>query len=105
MNTVSYFDTTDIKGPDLDRYDSKARSQEAIILDFFRLNYGRYFSPYEVAKSCFTERTPITSVRRALTVLTKKGLLIRLNKQVHGEFDRPCHCWTLPIKNNQTRLF
>jgi hypothetical protein len=39
--------------------------------------------------------SPITSTRRALTVLTKKGYLCKTDKMVVGEYGIKCHCWRI----------
>tara|TARA_R110002020_G_scaffold443766_1_gene655058 strand:- start:42715 stop:42900 length:186 start_codon:yes stop_codon:yes gene_type:complete len=40
-------------------------------------------------------RSPITSIRRAITELTSKGKLTKLDRMKKGEYGKNCHCWQL----------
>jgi hypothetical protein len=79
--------------------EAKARGQEAEVLALFRFWGPRRLTPWEVQREMEQDghRMLITSVRRALTNLTQKGLLRR-----HDEDRRPGEAgalnatWSLP---------
>ena len=72
---MSYYNTTNEKGFDLQKSHEKARNQEEIIYSFF-LTYGKPLSPSQVLKKLNLE-CPITSVIRALTNLTNEDKIIK----------------------------
>lgn len=57
---------------------AKNKSQNEIILDFFIKHRGRGFTAWQVRH--IVEMPLITSVRRAMSTLTKAGLLIKLEE-------------------------
>jgi len=105
MSYPTYFDTTDERGATLDRYESKAKGQDEIILQFFRSHQGQYFSASQVWKACFGSNTPLTSIRRSITGLEKSGTLKKLSIKITGQYGRPEYVHTLPLKSQQLKLF
>ena len=111
----SYHNTTESSGQDLDKYESQAKSQDEIILQeityhdlaFYGTRYQKHgWTPSEVEQAIIRHHNkhwPITSIRRALSNLTKRGLLQKLDTQRNGPHNRPEHCWSLPA--GQQRLF
>ncbi len=95
MSGRVYFDTTSASAEDLREYNIKASSQTAIVYDYFKWNAGILISPSKVWESRFAENTPITSIRRSITVLTNYGLLTKTTVKTKGLFGRPENCWTL----------
>ena len=96
-----YHNTTDSNNPDLGTYENKARSQEELILDWF--NQGRAATPSMVCRIVFRNRVPLTSVRRALSNLTKQFKLEKSDIQREGQYGRPEYVWRLPL--GQRSLF
>lgn len=90
---MSYYNTTNEKGFDLQKSHEKARNQEEIIYSFF-LTHGKPLSPSQVLKKLNLE-CPITSVRRALTNLTNEDKIIKTDVKVVGLYGKKEHLWRL----------
>ena len=90
---MSYYNTTNEKGFDLQKSHEKARNQEEIIYSFF-LTYGKPLSPSQVLKKLNLE-CPITSVRSALTNLTNEDKIIKTDVKVVGLYGKKEHLWRL----------
>ena len=103
---MPYFNTTNESGTTLKNNVAKAKSQEKIILRFFNedknilegsefeKNIG--FSPSQFVGGLFSlYNMPITSIRRALTNLTKQGKLIKTNEKRIGMYGRSEYVWKL----------
>jgi hypothetical protein len=93
-----FHNTTKEDGQLLIEYEKKAMSQEQLILDFFRRWPEAMMTPFQVKK--FVDLisgsdVPITSIRRAMTDLTKAGKLIRTNRKTVEKYARPNYYWTL----------
>lgn len=93
--TANYFNTTRLKGNELNDSVKKATYQNDIIHDFYKSNRNTAHSPSEVWKLCFDETTPITSVRRSITSLTKSGILLKTEIQDTGIYGKPEYKWRL----------
>lgn len=95
----SYYNTTHSQGKDLFDFEAKAQSQEEKILAYFK----RVTAPSGIAPSWVHRKvfpcSPLTSVRRAMTNLTKQGLLEKTDKQVRGLWGRPEYLWRLRATN------
>jgi hypothetical protein len=99
----SYYNTLGKAGQDLYGSVKMAKNQEELILDFFKNNPGSLYTPPDVHDTIWppqvdTKRPPITSIRRAITSLTKKGELRKTAVRIMGPEGERNHCWTL----NQT---
>lgn len=88
-----FFNTTNLKGLDLKKREMRAGSQNKLILDYFKANASFLFTPFEIQKALNLDRTPITSIRRAMTTLTELGYLIRTDTMRNGDYNEPNHCW------------
>ena len=101
-----YYNTNRLSGDELGSAISAAQSQQDMILAHFRNHPFKKFAPHEVLNILFNERTPITSIRRAITNLEKDGHLIKTNHRIKGEYGAPVHTWRLSNGNNdQLKLF
>ena len=89
---MSYFNTTNESGTTLKNNVAKAKSQEEEILKHFE-NFVCGFNP-SLLHSAF-ESYPSTSIRRALTNLTKQGKLIKTNEKRIGMYGRSEYVWKL----------
>ena len=90
---MTYFNTTNESGATLKNNVAKAKSQEEEILNYFK---------FEIESTPFTILLdfdyPITSIRRALTNLTKQGKLIKTNEKRIGMYGRSEYVWKLNEK-------
>lgn len=97
-----YYDTANA-GKDKTQYKQRAAKQDERILQFL-INSGlddRCLGATEIWKAVFkNENVPITSVRRALNTLAKKGHVKKTNTFAIGDYGRPEHGWTL-VKRDQ----
>ena len=110
----SYHDTVTESGVNLDTYESKAKSQELLIMDFFNAHKGLYFGASQIWMQCFEKNTPITSVRRSLTNLSNDTdrhgnkvtpRLKHLDIKIKGLYGRSETVYTLPFSTKQTTIF
>lgn len=86
-----FFNTVKLEGSELTEANQKASCQEDVILQFF-ISSHRDYTPCEVARN-FPE-WPITSIRRAITNLTKRGKLIKTSEKRKGAYGVENFCWT-----------
>jgi len=82
-----------------------ARQEEAVLLVFARA--GRALSPSEVWQLTTSagHDWPLTSIRRAITNLTKSQRLQKLDEQRKGYYGRPEFLWRRPPPHQQGELF
>lgn len=92
---MSYYNTTNESGATLKNNVEKAKSQEEKLLEHF-YNFVWGFNP-SLLHSAF-ESYPITSIRRALTNLTKQGKLIKTYEKRIGMYGRSEYVWKLNEK-------
>lgn len=84
---MGYYNTTSEIGEKLKAYLSEAKSQEEAVLKLFqKFNHG---TASEVWKLYGVYSAPLTSIRRAITDLTKEGLLVRTEGKREGIYGRP----------------
>lgn len=88
---MNHYNTTNESGQTLIDFESKAKTQDDEVLKFIKSK--SIASPSFVWRSLYKERTPLTSVRRAMSNLTKKGLLIKTDIKQIGPYGRPEYCW------------
>lgn len=100
---MSYHNTTNESGITLKNNVAKAKSQEEEILEFFK--YVNYFNEFNSTPSELQmlnlklKKYPITSIRRALTNLTKQGKLIKTDEKRIGMYGRSEYVWKLNENN------
>jgi len=92
LDIFSYHNTNHLHGAALHEADKAAKGQEANILAFFRARPGMYLTP-EDASAALSARTPLTSVRRAISNLTDKGLLRKTTAMRKGKYGKAIHHW------------
>ncbi len=94
----SFHNTINLTGEELTKVNARAAKQEDLILSIFKANPDRNLSPTQI-HSIFQLRyqlhSPITSIRRGLTNLTKDEKLIKTEVKVKGNYGLDEHCWTL----------
>jgi hypothetical protein len=86
MNRQSYFDTTRLEFEKLLEAIDAAERQDDKVLLFFSSNYHRAFSPSDVWAILASKlnRAPLTSVRRSISNLTRRGALVKLERKKDG---------------------
>lgn len=95
----SFFNTTH-ETEKLPEYNQKAQSQNERVLKILT-EAKTHLTPFEIFarySAYYKSKTPITSIRRSLTVLTKKEKLEKLDIKKNGNYGRSNYQWR--IKNN-----
>ncbi len=100
-----YHDSTNIIGPAIDRYKYIALSQDQQVLKFMRSCPGFTFSAEDVHNVLFGPNVPLTSTRRAMSNLTRDGLIVKTADQVIGQYGRPVCKWIAVMNPKQLKLF
>jgi hypothetical protein len=105
----SYYNTNKLSYSNFLEAIRKAKSQQEKILIYFKSLPGRRLAPHQVKTALFSEKTPITSVRRAITNLEQDGLLIKTDRMIEGDLGARVHTWILsdsdPAAGEQINLF
>lgn len=93
---MSYYNTTNLQGEDVRQEWKTANAQEQKIVAVFKsLAFPNYpLSPFEVLEKSGL-KAPITSIRRAISDLTKEGILEKTNVMRMGPYGKPSYCWKL----------
>ena len=94
LDFSGYWNTTHLTGDALRGAIAAAEHQDAAILTIFR-NANGPLSPSQAWALCERagKRWPLTSVRRAITNLTKAGALAMTGGQCTGVYGRPENQW------------
>jgi hypothetical protein len=102
----TFYNTIHLEGEEKEKVEAKFSKQELEIISVFK-RVKTILTPFDVQKH-YEENNPavpITSIRRAMTNLTEKGILEKMPKE-HGMKDglygKPNHYWKL-IVNNQIK--
>lgn len=93
-----YFDSTNLEPAELAEATAVAESQDALILRIFQRHPGELMTPSRVLTLCQLQgrRFLSTSVRRAMSNLTRRGLLEHVHTEKRpGPNYRPETCWRL----------
>jgi len=93
--TDSYHNTTSAASEQLEQREAQAKSQEELIYEYFLSRPGMQYSPSQVQRYVNLTSAPLTSIRRAMTNLTKDQLLTKTDHQVTGPYNHPEYTWTL----------
>jgi len=95
-----YYNTTHLKGSELSEAVNAAKTQDAKVLLFFRLNPEAKLSKYQVydsliSKEFITSQTPIWSIGRSINSLTKLGNLVKTDEHIIERCGRKNYLWRL----------
>jgi hypothetical protein len=95
-----FYNTIGATGQELKKFQKQAESQENKVLAFLSSHPNDTFTKHEIKTNLVRlgkihERTPESSISRALTDLMNDGKVIKLDKMRLGEFDKPNHLWKL----------
>lgn len=77
--------------------EKKAINQNEKILQFFKEHMFSDFTPSEVWLK-FGQQQPLTSIRRAITDLTKAGELVKTENKRKGFYNEINSTWKLKLK-------
>lgn len=108
-----FFNTIGAQGDELIQSEKKTQSQDDLVLWLFRAYNNNGFTPSKVRENLIDLRkiskdVPLTSIRRAMSTLTDKGLLTMTEVKKKGTLGKPEHVWALPKLNidaEQKELF
>lgn len=95
-----YYNTTHLKGSELSEAVNAAKTQDAKVLQIFRLNPEAKLSKYQVHDSLISQdlinpKTLTSSIGRSITTLTEKGYLVKTNEHILERFGRKNYLWQL----------
>ena len=101
---MSYYNTNKEKGTALKESRKKAKTQDELVLEYFKNhdNLGatpervlRHFRIMEKLSESKWHNTPVTSIRRSFTNLKNQGLIQKTNLTIKGDFGKNVHVWKL----------
>ena len=80
-----------------------AETCQALVLEVFKLNPDKDFTPYEMYQQLIKQGRsyPRSSVQRSITDLTIEGILIKTGERRKGEFHVATNAWKLTNKQNE----
>lgn len=96
VNQLSFFNTIDLRGPELSKAQSVASTQEDKVLKVFQSAKYKTFTPAEI-HIALGQQFLLTSVRRSISNLTKKGLLEQTEELRPGNYGLPNRAWRLKL--------
>lgn len=91
-----FYNTTNLQGEDLFSSHKRTNKQEVEILSVFKMS-RQDLTPFEVQETLMLRGFdyPITSIRRAITDLTEKGLLVKTKNKKMGAYGQKNYTWEL----------
>ncbi len=97
---MSYFNTTNLKGEELKKSESKALTQDEEVLRLFKTFDALTLTPERLHKHLQDTNpkyanTPLTSTRRAFSNLKNRGLIEKTETMVRGNYGRKVCVWEL----------
>lgn len=98
----SYHNTTKLPPRKVAEFEAQAERQEDIVIFWFQeMDIPAPPSLVHeelISRNLIGGNTPLTSIRRAISNLTKEGLLRKTDEQMPGAFGRPEYCWKLKAR-------
>ena len=90
-----YYNTNNESGLDLRESWTSNAKQDELILRIFMLQPNESFTPDEIEEACqrCNRDSPITSIRRAISTLTKRGNLAKTSELREGKYGKKTHSW------------
>lgn len=92
----SYHNTTDEPIQLAIDFERKAKQQEELVMIYFnghRMGSPCWVHTFLIGMGRISITTPLTSIRRAITNLTKQGKLRKTHIKVEGIYGRQEYCW------------
>lgn len=87
--TPSTYRTDHFSAEERSDLERSALSQEARVMAFYA--DGKAYGSSEVSGAVAKPREPLTSIRRAITTLVKRGLLVKTSETVTGFYGKQEH--------------
>jgi predicted HTH transcriptional regulator len=91
---MSYYNTNNETGETLKTSRKRVNIQEKEIVEVFSNNPSSKMTPFDVQDNV-GHHVPITSIRRAITNLTERGVLTKSDIMKKGRYGKMNHCWEL----------
>lgn len=95
----AYFNTTNESPAKAAEFEAQAEFQEDIVLQWFKemdISAPPSLVHKElIARDMISGQTPLTSIRRAISNLTRDGCLRKTETKMRGSFGRNEFCWEL----------
>ena len=98
----NFYNTIGAKGEELKKFQRQTETQADKILALMEKHPQEEMTKHEIKTQLVRlgkihEKTPESSISRALTDLMNEGKILKLDKMRMGEFDKPNHLWKLKI--------
>jgi len=94
---LDFYNTTNLTGEELAQERANCKGQEKDVLDLYHRHNETAASPEDIHQHYNylkgDNRTPLTSIRRAITTLTKKGLLVKTDEHKIGQYGKKIYLW------------
>lgn len=93
-----FYNTIKLNAVELAKATATAETQDERVLLLVKA-FNNPPTPSEVWREYlkyYPKSTPITSIRRSLSTLTKDGKLEKLDEMRDGEYGKPEHTWRIP---------
>ena len=93
---LNFFNTTELKPEPLALAIAQACNQNERVLKIFK-RMDCKLTPLQVSEiyNNIYPECPVTSLRRSITVLTTKGLLVKCNEQRNEKYGHPNYYWRI----------
>jgi len=109
VDTIHHWNTNHLAAEELMKADGKAEKQEQVVLRWFQQYPEQEFTPCEVwcdliSKKLIPATVPITSIRRAISNLTRNLLLLRTDNKKAGLYGVANFTWKLARVGEQLKL-
>ena len=104
MKTKHYHNSTDLEGKALETSVRKAKTQEEAIYALFKARPSDILTPFEVQRLLDNQFVPITSIRRAISNLTREEKLVKTPYKKKGEYGALNYTWKLNLFQGQIPL-
>ena len=90
-----YYNTNNETGLDLQESWYSNANQDELVLRLFQIHPNETFTPDEIEGMCnrCDRGWPITSIRRAISTLTKYGNLTKTSELREGKYGKKTHTW------------
>lgn len=88
-----YHNTTKLEGSELKQREVKTKTQNWLILEYFRSHSYETFTPSELFKRMDLPGVPLTSIRRGISDLTEMDYLIKTDVKRPGMYGAMEYTW------------
>jgi Fe2+ or Zn2+ uptake regulation protein len=101
QTAISFHNTTDLQGSELQEATSKALTQDEEVLRLFKVFDKLTLTPERIHKHLQdtqpkkNRNVPLTSIRRAFSNLKKRGLIDKTDAMVRGNYGMKVNSWKL----------